>query len=177
MQPLILRRPARMGLVAAALAWLVAGAGCRGLLDIEDLELAGDGGAGTDAGAVEDARRDTNAPVDTGSPDTGAPVCARGAGCLKCCKESFGMQTPTLEQQMREKGCICGSGACTSECGSTMCATPALQPAAPPNPCVPCVDGLILATPAPSAACQQAFTACSNQVNCRDVMRCLTECR
>jgi hypothetical protein len=175
-----MRSPIPTGAVLGA---LVLFAGCRGLLDIEDLELVDDARDAGQDGAADVALTEAGPAADARPPDGSSPLAemcrAAGATCAPCCKDNIRGQAPVLEEAMRRApGCLCGdAGACRAQCRDEVCRLPTPSPPEKGTQCGPCVDGLILAR---AAACLPAFDACRNGAapggNCKEVMECLQAC-
>lgn len=165
-----MRGLARLALPAFAVVALL---GCRAIVGIEPTELndagdqgdAGDDGAtGTDGSAKGD---DGGVPADGGAD--GAPLCTGNPGdCLHCCRDLDKQANGALEGYMKSTGCLCGAGACVSECASSTCTDP---PGAPQSTCVQCIDGLIH-----DGTCGAAFDACKGDQNCAIAAQCIEAC-
>lgn len=154
--------------------------GCRVIIGVEDVIIdVGDAGGGgspqNEAGAPEDAASPGDAGTDTGSPtpgmDAGACASKMGGECLKCCKETFPQQAPKIEQTLIAHGCVCGTGLCVAECGTTLCAS---QP--PPSAtCGPCVDSAVKSG---LPKCEAALGSCRTQpqLGCVEIAACMDAC-
>jgi hypothetical protein len=144
--------------------------GCRGLLDIEPIDLDTPSEAGTDA------RSDTGSTADAGS-DAASPYAAcaaQGVDCFRCCHTSFGREFDRLPTIARQVGCICGAGACSGSdgCLQQTCADP---PQPPREPCGPCIDRTLTAQPL-SPQCGQAASQCASDPTCEKAIGCLRAC-
>jgi hypothetical protein len=151
----------RVVLAALACALL---AGCRAVVGIDELRLE-DASAAAPSDAGADAR-DAGPPPDSGcGPSDHA--------CRKRCRDNNAGANPLLETELKNRGCICGAGACATECASTVCSGGA--PDGGPAQCPPCMDDLIKCLP-PGPACRDALTTCRGNPACKPLLDCFEAC-
>jgi len=149
--------------------WTAALVACRGILGVEELELADAGAA--DAG--KDALADTVNPSETSTTDTGSVFDAgcRGVDCPKCCRMGYGPDLDQVGNIGVTKGCFCNgpNAKCVTECAAGLCAN---KP--PAEPCGPCID-MQIRNPT-TKECQDTITECLGKENCKKAILCLQSC-
>jgi hypothetical protein len=140
---------------------------CRGVLGIEELELA-DSGASKDG--ASDAPSDAVGQPDTDKTDGISPGgCATAGNCRQCCRQTFGKEIDEAAY-LGKDSCFCGAvGKCSTDCAAGLCVD-----AAPKEPCGPCIDGQII-KPA-SKECEDMVTACVQRPSCKVGVDCLKSC-
>jgi hypothetical protein len=149
---------------------------CRAVLGIEDIPDTKDAGgtgpmdAGGDATKV-DAPPDGTPPAKEGGL-TDVSACVSSADCRQCCRMTYGQTFGELEKVARDTQCLCGSGACTSDCASSACNTPPQPPAM--GACGKCVDDSLAGG---VGACGTAIKQCqANGPACEPAATCIAAC-
>ena len=177
-------RSLRGALYVVAAPLLVLG-GCRGVVGIHDLDVVSDGGSEGGGGGAEggvDAGKDVVVAGDTGS-DAPVAVVTIDAGCQQstgmacgmCCRMSPALMPAfaKLDRIAKSTGCVCGAGACSTECGNDVCMD---KPST--MGCGGCVDMNTRAMPGTSLAplCMDAVTECMADAVCVNAPACQHSC-
>ena len=177
--------------VRRVFGWLVLGTGvvlgCRGVLGIEDLSVDADAGGTPEGGTSEGGNPEggSEGGAESGTPDAGNDASSEGVGiardckqrgmtgpmCLKCCRDAKMVAGGQLEELGRDAGCICGSGACQTECATTACAMPPMM-GGPGGACPGCIDGNLA-----ELGCALARTRCKQSATCAPIADCFEECK
>ncbi len=146
---------------------------CRGIIGIEDLELA-------DASSTTDAASDTNA-VDTASADVVdetkvVKTCnAPGTECRKCCRDNYSPEIQEWAKIANGTGCACASDAgCSVDCSGADTCPPGASPA---QKCGKCIDDLLVSgLETTKNPCEKAANDCRANEACRLAVECLEQC-
>jgi hypothetical protein len=145
--------------------------GCRGIIGIEDLNVADAGvDGGKDSGGSSSSSSSSSGGGEGGAPDAGGPCVGKtGPECGKCCRDNFRDGVAQLEANAKNTGCICGAGpsSCATECATEIYAG---NPPIAGGACSPCIDQQ-LRTP----ACKNARDACNTDA-CRTAAACEQQC-
>jgi hypothetical protein len=151
--------------------------GCRAVIGIDDLGLAGDGGA-VDAPLSKPDTRDsevsaTDAGHDSSTADvvvdTGTP--ATREECLNACAQQFPMGAGELLRPGGGPPCYC-IAPCRSACtGATACGNPPIPPNTP-GACFTCV----LVSAAKGPECMENRTTCAGNAECAKFKTCADRC-
>ena len=167
--------------VVAFAVWVVGAGtmlgGCRGVLGIEDLDVAADGGAAT-ADAQVDSPSDANV-TDTSPADVTVPTkCAEATDCPKCCHDDATLRPAfaKLGQYAKGMGCICGTAPCsssTTECGADVCTN---LPSPPAAGCLQCID-MQIRPAAGTPQCANAKNQCNGDSSCKPFLDCISSCK
>ena len=155
------------------LSGIVALAGCRAVIGIDDLEPA-------DAGSKQNPTKDAGAEGGGGGTEAGPGpgpgpssfdinTCLTGGQCRPCCKQNIQALKTTFEQGPGAQ-CLCTQSTCKSKCADGICADPPVM--GPPKPeCAMCTDDF-LGNPQGNS-CE---TVCGDDPDCRLGIKCLQNC-
>lgn len=165
----------RTAVAAVAAVFLVA---CRGIIGVDTLTLedaASDAPASEAAADAPPPRDAPPPPPPDGNVDAPFASCAaQGSNCLGCCRMTLGMaggpMFDALGMYARNTGCICGSGACQTQCMTSTCAQP---PGPMDMTCGQCEDPAFISG---TQQCNQAADQCANDANCAPAIDCLRAC-
>jgi hypothetical protein len=130
-----------------------------------------DGGTPADTGAAKDAARPDSAPADTGTPvPTAEDACgaeAKQAGCLTCCTTINANASAAFGNVISTCSCEMGAGKCATECATTECANPPVDPGVG-SACDTCIKAGL------KGACKPAIDTCKSSGPCKPLFDCFT---
>jgi hypothetical protein len=155
------------------LSGIVALAGCRAIIGIDDLEKAL-----PDAGGKQDGKSSSGSPEGGNGGKTEAGPgpssfdinsCLSSSQCRPCCKQNIGALKTVFEEGAGAQ-CLCAQSTCKDECIDGICASPPVL--GPPKPeCAKCTDdflGNLQGNPCEST--------CGDDQDCHLGIQCLQNC-
>lgn len=158
-----------------SLSGIVALAGCRALVGIDDLEqLPPDAGKQTPNVNKNDGGGSSGGPEAGPGPTFDIAKCLdtnfATEGCQPCCKKNIA-EFKSVFEEGTGGACVCEKSTCKDKCSAGICASPP-QPGPPQDACAMCEDDF-LAGPS-GDLCKPA---CNGNANCELALQCLKSCR